>query len=251
MSSRQEEKERRRAERQAKEQAAAAAAARRRRLQSLGGGVLSVAAIVLVVVLVMSGSGGGKGAGAGHTTTPKGGAPIPAPKITDLAAAARAAGCVVHDYPSEGATHVGTPTSVVPVTYKTNPPTSGNHNPTPASDGIYNPGQEPAKEHFVHSLEHGRVEIQYRPGTPAAEIAQLTTLFNEPLKGKTGEPVAAGYKKLLFQNNTGMPYAVAATAWTHLIGCPTFKPAVLDALRDFAVKYVDTAPESAAIPFPE
>ena len=48
-----------------------------------------------------------------------------------------------------------------------------------------------------------------------------------------------------------MPYAVAAVAWQHLIGCPTFNPQVFDALRDFSKMYIDTAPESQAIPFPE
>ncbi len=48
-----------------------------------------------------------------------------------------------------------------------------------------------------------------------------------------------------------MPYAVAAVAWQHLLSCNTFNPGVFDAIRDFAQKYVDTAPESAFIPFPE
>jgi hypothetical protein len=40
-------------------------------------------------------------------------------------------------------------------------------------------------------------------------------------------------------------------AWQHLLSCNTFNPGVFDAIRDFAQKYVDTAPESAFIPFPE
>jgi len=48
-----------------------------------------------------------------------------------------------------------------------------------------------------------------------------------------------------------MPFAVAGVAWQHLIGCPAFNPRVFDALRDFSVKYVDLAPESQSIPFPE
>jgi hypothetical protein len=244
VSSRQEEKQRRREEREAQERAAAISTARRRRLQAMAGGILAVVAVAAIVVALVSGGGGGSSSTSTSTKPPAGAVPLPPVKLTDLTAAAKAAGCQVRDYPNFGQTHVTTP-----VTYQSNPPTSGNHNPTPASDGIYNPGQEPAKEHYVHSLEHGRVEIQYRPGTPAKEIGQLQTLFNEPLKGRYGEPPASGYKKLLFENNTAMPYAVAATAWLHAIGCPTFNPQVFDALRAFAVKYVDTAPEQ--IPFPE
>ena len=38
---------------------------------------------------------------------------------------------------------------------------------------------------------------------------------------------------LLFPNGN-MPYQVAATAWTKLLGCPEYKGAItLDAIRDF------------------
>jgi len=135
-------------------------------------------------------------------------------------------------FPDYGRNHVdGT------LNYKTNPPTSGNHNPVPAQDGIYAPANTPAKEHLVHALEHGRIEIQYRPGTTGHVIAQLNTLFDEPVKGQ------AGYKTLLFQNPTRMPYAIAATAWTQLLACPTMNPQVFDALRAFRTTYVDKGPE--------
>jgi hypothetical protein len=246
VSSRQQEKEARRAERQEKERIAAAAAARRRRMQSIGGGLIALAAVAGVGIALASSGGGSSAAKTPTSRAVAHGSAIPAPKITDLATAAKAAGCTVSSYPNYGQTHTsGT------VTYKTNPPTSGNHNPVPASDGIYDPGKEPAKEHYVHSLEHGRIEIEYKPGSTPAEISQLTTLFNEPLASKVGEATQAAYKKLLFENNTGMPYAVAAVAWQHLIACPTFNPQIFDALRDFSRTYVDTAPESAAIPFPE
>ena len=64
---------------------------------------------------------------------------------------------------------------------------------------------------LVHTLEHGRIDLQYRPGTPAATVARLERLVDE-LEG--------GYHMLLFQNETEMPFAVAATAWGHLLGCP-------------------------------
>ena len=48
-----------------------------------------------------------------------------------------------------------------------------------------------------------------------------------------------------------MPYAVAAVAWQHVLGCPSFNPQVFDAIRAFSIKYVDTALESGNIPFPE
>ena len=233
MSSRIEEKERRKAERLAAQRKAEQAAARRRRLQMAAGGLIALA---IVVVLVVALAGGGGGASAVNANSPVSqdikGIKLPAIQITDLKTAAAAAGCTLHTYPIEGRTHVTTP-----VNYKTNPPTSGNHNPSPAADGVYDPSNTPAKENFVHSLEHGRIEYQYKPGTPVGEVRQLEALWNESVQG------TAGYKQLLFQNNTSMPFQVAAVAWGQLIGCPTFGPKIFDALRDFRNAYLDKGPE--------
>jgi hypothetical protein len=233
MSSRIEEKERRKAERLAAQRKAEQAAARRRRLQLVGGGLIAVAIVVALVIGLTSGGGGSNAPSANSPVSADiKGIKLPAPQIKDLKQAAAAAGCTLHTYPVEGRSHVTTI-----VNYKTNPPTSGNHNPTPAADGVYDPSNTPAKENFVHTLEHGRIEYQYRPGTPVAEVRQLEALWNETVMG------APGYKQLLFQNNTKMPFAVAATAWNQLLGCPSFTPKIFDALRDFRTAYLDKGPE--------
>jgi hypothetical protein len=237
MSSREEEKRLRREERQATEAAAHAQHNRAKRLQFLLGALLTIA-VVVGAVLLISGSGGDNGAGnEPKTPTDTVAAEIPAPSERDLDKAAKAAGCVLVNPPLEGSSHVSEK-----VKYKSNPPTSGNHNPVPALDGIYEPGQEPTPEHYVHALEHGRIVVHYKPGTSKERIAQLETLVSEPLNGKDG------YKTLLVQNNTKMPYAVAATAWGHLIGCKTFDDKAFDALRDFRVKYMDKGPEPGIPP---
>ncbi len=237
MASRAEEKERRRRERQAQEAEAARATARAKRMRlGLVGVVVAAAAIVLVVGLA-SGGDSAKPAGGGGV----GGVAIPARKVTDLAAAAKAAGCTVRSYPQAGQFRSHTTAKVA---YKTNPPTFGNHNPTPASDGDYSGQGTPPKEQLVHSLEHGRTQIQYRPGTPTREVGQLTTLFNESV-GSFG----AGQYLQLFENQTNMPYAVAATAWGHLLACPRFDPGMFDAIRAFRETYTLKAPEY--IPQPE
>ena len=131
MSSRAEEKERRRQERLAREQEAQRAAARKRTLQ-IGAGVILGLIVIAVVAVVVRAGGGGKGDSV---------------DATKLTADAKAAGCTFQSFKSEGRTHTaGT------VNYKTNPPTSGNHNPTPAQDGFYRAGNSPPKENFVHSL---------------------------------------------------------------------------------------------------
>ena len=41
-----------------------------------------------------------------------------------------------------------------------------------------------------------------------------------------------------------MPYAVAATAWDHVLGCPMMNERVFDAVRAFRNTYVDKGPET-------
>jgi hypothetical protein len=144
-----------------------------------------------------------------------------AAKVTDLEAAAKAAGCKLElRLEDEGHEHIE-PTDPTPE-YGTNPPTSGNHvvPPYQQADGAY--AEMPKEIDIVHSLEHGRMEIQYAPDLP--EDAQLE------LKGLFDTMYAA---TLLFPNDK-MPYEVAATTWTNLLGCPTYKgQATLDAIRAF------------------
>ncbi len=234
MSSRQEEKERRRREREEREQAEAGKAASRRRLQLVAGAVLGLVAIAAVVAAIVSSGGGGDSKA--DSGSSYGSATIPARQTTNFDEAVKASGCQFRTFVSEGRTHLPSDTAVNN-SYKTNPPTSGNHRPTPAQDGVYAPGNTPAKENFVHTLEHGRIELQYSPKAPKTVRDQLNALFNEPVKG------ANGYHMLLFENNTNMPYEVAATAWTHLIGCKTVNDKTWDALRAFRDRFVDKGPE--------
>ena len=235
MSSRQEEKERRKQERLEAEQKAQSSARKKRRLQMVGG-VVIVAAIAVVAVVLATSSSGGDG-----DNKPQSGdlasVAIPEPGENAapdrLDAAAKAAGCEVKNFSSEGRDH----SSSAGYKYKTNPPTSGTHNPTPAQDGVYEPGNEPEPENFVHTLEHGRIIIQDKPGTQKRTIDQLETLFNEEVQG------TRGYHQVLMQNNTEMPYEVAATAWTHLLGCKKLTPQAFDAIRAFRARYVDKGPE--------
>jgi hypothetical protein len=235
MAHRQEEKEKRRAEREAAEREAAEAQARRQRLMLIGGGVLALAALVGLVLAFTSLLGGDS---AKDSDGPSGGPKVSIPKrqVTDLDAAAQLAGCKVANPPDEGRGH--TAKSGVKVTYRSNPPTSGQHDPVPANDGIYDPGNEPTKESAVHALEHGRIELQYAPGTPQRRIKQLETLYGEALTNAPG-----GYHELLFQNQTKMPFAVAGVAWNHYVGCKTFNDKVFDVLRAFREAYTDRGPE--------
>jgi hypothetical protein len=233
MSSRQEEKERRKRERQEREAAQKASAARRKRMQMVFGGALAaVAAVAVVLVLVFVVIGGGDDDDPASSVA-KGSAAIPAQKISDIKEAAKAAGCTLkEDLPNEGAGHEEK--DFKESDYKQNPPTSGNHFPQWAQDGVYNPGDTPDLGQLVHTLEHGRIDIQYKPGTPATTVAQLETLMKEN---------EDGYHMLLFENPTKMPFAVAATAWDQQLGCPTMNDKVFDAIRTFREAHIDKGPE--------
>jgi hypothetical protein len=147
---------------------------------------------------------------------------VPPPvKVANLQAAAKKADCkLMLHLKDEGHQHIpaGSPTP----NYKTDPPTSGPHVEPPyqQADGAYLEMPEPID--FVHSLEHGRLEIQYSPNLSEEDQLALKGLY-DTMYGAT----------LLFPNDE-MPYAVAATTWTNLLGCPTYEgAATLDAVRAF------------------
>lgn len=230
MASREEEK---RQKREAREEAERARAQRgaRTRLVMIGGAI--AAAIVLVFVVVVVATGGGDDDEATEAASDVAGAAIPERQTADFDEAVEASGCTFTQHEDEGSTHQSEPFT----DYKTNPPTSGTHNPEPAPDGVYDPGNSPDPNNWVHTLEHGRIIIQYRPGTSPERIAQLATLTGEPVNG------SPGYHMVLMENTTDMPYEVAALGWTRTLGCETFNDKSFDAIRAFRDKYVDQAPE--------
>ncbi len=220
-----------------REAAEARAAANKKRLQYVGGGILALAAIAAVIAVAVIGLGGDSGGDdgprkvasrdeAGETAVT-----LPEQQQTDVESAAKAAGCDLTHPEYEGAGHEDK--TFTPDDYKTNPPTSGSHNPSWYDDGIYNPGDVPKLGELVHTLEHGRINIQYKPGTPKETVAQLEALVAEN----------DGYHMIMYENTTNMPFAVAATAWTHSLTCKEMNPKVFDAMRTFRDKYLDKGPE--------
>lgn len=216
---------------------------RNRLLLGYGMAGLVVVIIAVVVIVVVSGGGsddstaaaGGQldegGAhinlnlsyGSTNGVTPDGRAGIvpAAAQGTDLQAAAKAAGCKVQLHlRDEGHEHI--PPGSEPPEYETEPPNSGNHVEPPyqQADGAYT--ETPEEIDFVHSLEHGRMEIEYQPNLP--EKAQLE------LKGLYDTMYGAS---LLFPNEK-MPYQVAAVTWTNILGCKSYEGAkTLEAIRAF------------------
>ena len=151
----------------------------------------------------------------------------PAVSEPDLEAAADAARCDLETgLPDEGNTHLDDE-DVPDVEYGTDPPTSGDHygNPSETLSGALADGaylEYPPVGRSVHSLEHQRVEIQYSPDLPEEDQLALKGVFDADPAG------------VIFFPNPDMPYDVAVTGWTNLLGCDSYDgDATLDAVQDF------------------
>ena len=129
--------------------------------------------------------------------------------------------------PREGATHVSEGSRVQ---YQSNPPTSGNHWSNPLRDGIYD--TERPDEAIIHSLEHGRVWVSYRPNVGEETIQAL----KNALKGKSG---------IILTPRSANDKDIALAAWTRLDTFNLEEGKTLDAKRvkDFIQRYRNKGPE--------
>jgi hypothetical protein len=227
------------------------------RQRLLGGyivaGVLTAAVVIGIVIVIAGGSGddgGGAASGEGAPenafidpnlgvvaaeTDGREGTPPPPVEQARLGKAAKIAGCDLKlDLPDEGSSHFSKEQEGE---YKTQPPTSGDHYSSPAeagsgalAEGAY--VETPPPSRGVHAFEHGRVEIQYSPDLSEEDQLAIKGAFDEDPNG------------LVLFPNADMPYEVAVTAWTNLLGCKTFDDgATLDAIRAFRDTFRGRGPE--------
>ncbi len=238
---REEERERLRQARQEREKSQAGSEKRRLMIGYGLAGLVGIVVLVGIVTVIVS-AANKNDSGNAHISQQSGstngiqpdtrsGTPVAAVKVTDLKEAAKKAGCDLRLHLSdEGREHL--PVTAPTPEYKTNPPTSGNHVEPPfqQADGAYK--EMPRELDIVHSLEHGRLEIQYSPDLSGSAQLELIGLYDS-MYGAT----------LLFPNEN-MPYEVAATSWRNLIGCNEYKGAItLDAIRDFGKQTWGKSPE--------
>jgi hypothetical protein len=235
MASRREQKEQLRKEREQRE-AAAKAGQRRKQLigYGVGGGIVVVAVIIAVALLA---GGGGGGSSASGDVLPDGGS-YPEPKDdVPVATAAKDAGCELKSFPAKSREHLADLAQTVK--YASKPPTSGSHYQAPAEDGAYENPPDPKE--LVHTLEHGRIIIWFKKSLPADQRAALKKYFDEDT-----------YQMVLTPDTTGMPFAVAATAWNRdpepngtgqLLGCPKYDDAIFTAIESFKDENRSRGPE--------
>ena len=131
--------------------------------------------------------------------------------------------------PVLGREHVANGTTVT--SYNSNPPTSGNHYPTPAPPRFYD--SELPDEQVVHNLEHGHVWIAYKPGLPE-EIIKVLRKFSG------GNVIVTPRSK----NDAD----IALAAWGRLdkfnIGSGDIDK---QRIKDFISRYQNRGPESISI----
>lgn len=121
--------------------------------------------------------------------------------------------------PDLGQTHVAVAT---PVTYNSNPPTSGPHYPYPAGWGIYrNP---PANEFLVHNLEHGGVIISYNPDRITGQ--ELEQIRAQARSLSTFNP------RIIVTPWRNLDTTIALTAWTYLQKLDRYNPTKVQVFYD-------------------
>jgi hypothetical protein len=254
MANRREERERLRAQRLASKGRQGSSERTRLILGYVVAGVLALAVVAGLVVVIASGSGDSDvdtpdnahiepdyGVFEGYEPDTREGTPPPELQFGDLEQSAQEAGCELRlDLPNEGANHF---TDENQGTYKTNPPTSGDHYgvPTetasgPVADGAYL--TTPPESRLVHSMEHGRVEIRYDPDLPEDQQLALKGVFDEDPGGMLMIPDP---------DLQDAGYAVAFSAWQNYAGCQSYDPLALDVLRNFRDTFRGNGPEN--VPF--
>jgi hypothetical protein len=145
--------------------------------------------------------------------------PAPSPPVGKCAAVEEA-------HPIEGYNHVPV---CSPVTYGTEPPSSGNHYPYWAAYRTYT---APVPEGFlVHNLEHGAVALTYDcPNGCAADVAaaqaMLDGLSTDPDCVAQSSPVR---RRVLMTPDPKLDVPFAASAWGWTLRAKCFDSAVFEA----------------------
>ncbi len=116
-----------------------------------------------------------------------------------------------------------------PVTYNSNPPTSGAHYATQRPWGVF--GQKIIDQGAVHNLEHGGIWITYRPDLDLAQIKQL-------------RQIAALYPNaVLMSPRAENDSPIAIVSWGRMMKLDTVDR---DAVIRYIKTYVNNSPEKFA-----
>lgn len=113
--------------------------------------------------------------------------------------------------PDEGGNHVS---EREVIHYKSDPPSSGPHNPSTAELGFSYKVLPIGR--VVHNLEHGAVVIYYSPDLPESDKESLRKLFDQLPRATTGEV------KLVVTPYPGLKSPMVLAAWMRLLPLQEF-----------------------------
>lgn len=112
-----------------------------------------------------------------------------------------------------------------------NPPVVGGAGALPAAPGFY-VDDAPSVSSLLAALREGVVVVQFR-GVDEAALELLRDLQEAVPEGTIVAP-----------NETGMPFAVALTAYRRLLGCRELNRSSLDAIQLFRGRFVGSGPDA-------
>ena len=110
------------------------------------------------------------------------------------------------------------------------PPTLGPP-ATPARLGVHARPPRPAA--LVGALRRGFIVVQYRPSLDRDVVRRLEREF-----GRGSPPT------IVTPDATGMRFAIAVTAWSRLLGCPSGDERSRAAAQDFRLRYAGVGPDA-------
>ena len=152
---------------------------------------------------------------------PSGPTAEPRPAAVETPAARPAGGCVVRRDSGRGTR------SALRVIQ---PPTLGPP-ATPARLGVHTRPPRPAA--LVGALRRGYIVVQYRPSLDREVVRTLHREF-----GRGGPPT------VVTPDATGMRFAIAVTAWSRLLGCPSADERSRAAAQEFRRRYAGVGPDA-------
>ncbi|MBI3342209.1 DUF3105 domain-containing protein [Candidatus Curtissbacteria bacterium] len=125
--------------------------------------------------------------------------------------------------------------------FNSNPPTSGNHWPAPAKNGVYD--KQLPDEQLIHNMEHGYIWVSYKPCSPTPEATASPTpgvcASDDVVKQLKGIVEADSWKMVLEPRgrDDGM---IALAAWGRLLNLDN---ADYSKVKDFIKTYRNRGPE--------
>jgi hypothetical protein len=189
-------------------------------------GVAGAGLVGLVVALIVVFATGSSGAG----------------NSAPVAAAMQEAGCTFRTVKAQpSANHIQTQNQVV--AYKTFPPVSGPHHPTPAIWGNYRQAVDPRQA--VHNQEHGGVVIWLGPKVAAADREAIARFYDESPDAMLVTRLDDTAQYVKYPKHASVGSKIALTSWTSEISggkpvngldriavCPRFDEAAFTSFRD-------------------